>query len=127
MARSVNVNARHPDGSCGYCGSFGGGMRVDQSTGKRYHDATTCLHCGLRTCMAVSSKCPRCFAGLLAGWSGHTGPCERARCDQPRVAYIRKRYVCSKHAGPPLIPDYTRLHWVMRLTDVPDNLDGEGV
>lgn len=73
--------------------------------------------------MAVTSKCPRCSVGLLKGWSGHGGSCQRARCEKPMAAYIRKRYVCSEHAGPPSIRDPKTQHYLMRLIEVPDELD----
>lgn len=120
MARYVDAMRGHsPAGSCGYCGTFGGQIRLD-GTGKLAHPATTCLHCGIRVCMAVTSKCPRCFVGLLAGWSGHGGSCQRAKCDRPRAAFVRKRYVCSEHAGPLVISDPKTLSPYLRLVEVPD-------
>lgn len=122
MARYVGGGNSRPSGSCRYCGWYGGVMGTD-SSGRPAHRATTCLHCGIRVCMGVGSKCPRCSTGLLAGWSGHSGPCERARCERPRAAYIRRRYICAEHAGPPVIPDPKTRHYTMRLVEVPDELD----
>lgn len=122
MSRFVHSPTRIDALHCRYCG-FGGMLR--DSKGRIAHTATTCLHCGIRTCMGVNSKCPRCYFGLLAGWSGHSGSCERARCEKPRAAYIRRRYICADHAGPPVIPDPKKQHYLMRLVEVPDELDEE--
>lgn len=123
MARYVHRDRRITDAShCQLCGSGGGIARPDAS-GRRVHPATTCLYCGIRTCMAVSSKCPRCYVGLLAGWSGHSGACQRATCEQPRAAFIRKRYICAAHAGLPQIPDPKQQHYLMRLVEVPDEIE----
>lgn len=122
MARFVRSHNFSDRQSCRYCGDFGGNLRPD-STGAPAHASTTCLYCGTRTCMGIHSKCPRCYVGLLAGWSGHNLTCDRAHCEKPRAAFIRKRYICADHAGAPVIPDPKTQHYLMRLVEVPDEIE----
>lgn len=102
MARYVSrMRARSdiPPGACRYCSTFWGVEKDEE--GQKACRATTCHACGSRVCMAEglgNGQCPVCYVGLLANWSGSGGFCERARCDKPRIARERNRYVCRNHA-----------------------------
>ncbi len=97
--KAVRMRETEDPEACRYCGTRYG-VDTDEE-GRKACRATSCLGCGVRVCMSNglgSGSCPVCYFGLLAGWSGAIGPCQRVRCDNVRVALERRRYVCGDHS-----------------------------
>lgn len=84
------------EGECQLCGTMHG-LRP----GQRVCDATRCLMCGTRQCMANGlgkGACGICFVGLLVGWSGDKQKCGIKSCDERAIARAsRVGYGCREH------------------------------
>lgn len=108
---SQRYGQRDPARDCLYCGTAAGGTH-DQYK-RRACPVAVCLACGSDICFFSSgSGCPRCFVGLIPGWSGNTTTCQRAHCEEQAVKIVRKRKVCATHGGATPVPEVRFRTWV---------------
>ena len=97
---------QHGSRGCQACGSHHGGTTLEgfaaigiQSMCK----VSTCLVCETPQCSSNglgSGSCSICYIGMLTGWAGTGGTCQRVHCNRDAVGRYRRRKLCRQHLKP---------------------------